>query len=210
MCERNDTVPVELLVPGWLAWEGVDTVKTKDVDRCIAPLVVALNEVGMTTVASCCGHGRLPGRITLVDHRDILIVPEDKTERVYALFPPLNDGGPKGADQVTPDDIIEQRKKGWVDFDPEDYCHRCGRPNISWFVDSPLWNSADIEGEIPSGIICPQCFVEKVGLAEMITWELKPDPLTLHNIPPVVAERLRKYGYELPPSCTELRKPTHE
>ncbi len=47
---------------------------------------------------------------------------------------------------------------------PEDYCHRCGGPNIkTWFADSPLWNQVmrggSINGHEPfNGIICPICF----------------------------------------------------
>ena len=35
------------------------------VDACIAPIVAALNDIGMPTVASCCGHGIRTGRIVL-------------------------------------------------------------------------------------------------------------------------------------------------
>lgn len=34
-------------------------------DPCIAPLVQALNDGGFQTVASCCGHGKWPGIISL-------------------------------------------------------------------------------------------------------------------------------------------------
>lgn len=43
-------------------------------DPCLAPLVKALNKAGMPTVASCCGHGRIPPRIALNDGRDLIIV----------------------------------------------------------------------------------------------------------------------------------------
>jgi len=43
-------------------------------DPCIAPLVRALNEGGLPTVASCCGHGKLPSRIALADGREVVIV----------------------------------------------------------------------------------------------------------------------------------------
>lgn len=44
------------------------------VDACIAPLVQALNDGGIQTVASCCGHGRMPGRVILEDGRDVLVM----------------------------------------------------------------------------------------------------------------------------------------
>lgn len=56
------------------------------------------------------------------------------------------------------------------DRHPESYCHKCGGPNIVWFVANPLWNKY-----VPDdGIICPVCFVqiaESCGL-ECIAWEL--------------------------------------
>jgi hypothetical protein len=43
------------------------------VDACIAPIVQALNEVGIGTKACCCGHGNANGNIALADGREILI-----------------------------------------------------------------------------------------------------------------------------------------
>lgn len=42
-------------------------------DPCIAEIVRALNEGGVRTVASCCGHKRLPGTILLADGRVLVI-----------------------------------------------------------------------------------------------------------------------------------------
>jgi hypothetical protein len=44
-------------------------------DPCLEPLVRALNEGGVPTVASCCGHGQQPGNIALADGRQLLIWP---------------------------------------------------------------------------------------------------------------------------------------
>lgn len=60
-----------------------------------------------------------------------------------------------------------------ADGHPEDHCHRCGGPNITWAAPSPLWNEVmrggDIEGrDLHDGIVCPTCFAvlaEKMGLA---------------------------------------------
>lgn len=54
---------------------------------------------------------------------------------------------------VTPEFIVQQRALGWPDIHPEDYCHRCGRPNPCWF--SPEFVS--LVGSY-SGIMCPSCF----------------------------------------------------
>ena len=66
--------------------------KVIDVDSCIAPLVKALNDAGLCTVASCCGHGKQPGTVALVDGREIRIMPDYESSRmVDALFPPINE-----------------------------------------------------------------------------------------------------------------------
>lgn len=75
MCEHGDTVDLLVLVPAHLAAEGVDTWKTKPIDRCIAPVVAALNVSGLPTAASCCGHGKSLGSIVLADGREILVRP---------------------------------------------------------------------------------------------------------------------------------------
>ncbi len=73
-------------------------------------------------------------------------------------------------------DFEDQRAQGWPDFHPEDFCHRCGRPNISWWTDSDLFNEAigQPDGIDPEwrGIICPPCFVELSPLDT--SWQLLP------------------------------------
>lgn len=46
----------------------------RDIDRDIAPLVRALNDAGIATVASCSGHGHRPGSIALADGRELIVV----------------------------------------------------------------------------------------------------------------------------------------
>lgn len=79
MCEWNDVVQVRVLVPADLAHEGVDIWKSKPVDRCIAPLVDALNRAEIVTRASCCGHGKQDGVISLNDGRELVIRPDRAT-----------------------------------------------------------------------------------------------------------------------------------
>jgi len=60
-------------------------------DECIADLVIALNNAGFRTVASCCGHGKQPGSIILADGRELLIMPtQDIARMVCELFPPIH------------------------------------------------------------------------------------------------------------------------
>lgn len=42
------------------------------IDPCLASLIAALNAAGLKTTSSCCGHGYRPGRVTLVDGREII------------------------------------------------------------------------------------------------------------------------------------------
>ena len=69
MCEWNDTVIVNLCTPR-------KNYHTVSIDRCIAPLVQALNDAGIETIASCCGHGKLTGNIVLGDNRVLEIHPD--------------------------------------------------------------------------------------------------------------------------------------
>lgn len=55
-----------------LEYEG----KKFQVDSCIAPIVRALNDAGIETVASCCGHGKINGIISLKDGRQLDIYPD--------------------------------------------------------------------------------------------------------------------------------------
>lgn len=60
-------------------------------DPCLAPLVRALNDGGLPTVASCCGHGRHPSRVTLADGREVFVAPDRAAAlRVSAAFPDIN------------------------------------------------------------------------------------------------------------------------
>lgn len=50
------------------------------VDWCIHQIVAALNAGGIETTASCCGHGKMAGRIDLRDGRVLMITTQSKTE----------------------------------------------------------------------------------------------------------------------------------
>ncbi len=61
-----------VLDPGTEANHGRDGVWC---DPCLAPIVKALNDGGVRTVASCCGHGATLGSIALADGRVLAIEP---------------------------------------------------------------------------------------------------------------------------------------
>ena len=55
--------------------------KAFEVDKCIAPLVRALNDAGIKTIARCCGHGKMHGNIALADGRELFVVKNYKLAR---------------------------------------------------------------------------------------------------------------------------------
>ena len=44
------------------------------IDYCLHHIIAALNAGGVHTMASCCGHGNIPGRIDLEDGRTLVIM----------------------------------------------------------------------------------------------------------------------------------------
>lgn len=56
-------------------------------DPCLVPLVKALNEGGIATVASCCGHGHRPSAVILADGRWLVIATDTEARRIDDLFP---------------------------------------------------------------------------------------------------------------------------
>lgn len=50
--------------------------KRMKIDKCIAPIVKALQDGGINMRGSCCGHGKMDGDIHLQDGR-ILIIKKD-------------------------------------------------------------------------------------------------------------------------------------
>lgn len=88
MCEWGTTVEMEVFVSAEVSHTGEDRMKKVGIDACIAPLVKALNDAGITTVASCCGHGKTPPTIALAStepphaERWIVILSREEMERV--------------------------------------------------------------------------------------------------------------------------------
>lgn len=60
-------------------------------DPCIAPLIDGLNAGGITTVASCCGHGRRPASVVLDDGNVMLVMSRAEHDRIGGLWPGIND-----------------------------------------------------------------------------------------------------------------------
>jgi len=73
MCTWGDEVLLRVPVPAALSHTGAFRWAEKAVDRCIAPIVQALNDAGIYTANSCCGHGQADGEIILHDGRVLRI-----------------------------------------------------------------------------------------------------------------------------------------
>lgn len=87
MCDDHSGVLVEIPTASKRGPDG----SKRAVDACLAPLVKVLNDNGIATKASCCGHGKRPGTIILMDGRELLIVPDYETGRYLdTLFPPIS------------------------------------------------------------------------------------------------------------------------
>jgi hypothetical protein len=103
MCKWGTTTLVHIPTASYRGEVG----RERGVDSCIAPIVKALNDAGIGTVASCCGHGRPPGTIALVDGRELLIAPDYETTRRWeAILLELHarpDASPTHAQEATDD-----------------------------------------------------------------------------------------------------------
>lgn len=58
MCKHGDTVTVYVNVPADLSSTGKEKRKYMAIDRCIAPIVHALQISSIDMRGSCCGHGK--------------------------------------------------------------------------------------------------------------------------------------------------------
>tara|TARA_B100000614_G_scaffold241944_1_gene243532 strand:+ start:482 stop:862 length:381 start_codon:yes stop_codon:yes gene_type:complete len=75
--------------------------RRQEIDVCIADLVTALNAANITTVASCCGHGRQHGSIVLEDGRELVI--REFEPEIEAIL------------KMSDDEILEQAARDGID-----------------------------------------------------------------------------------------------
>jgi len=71
-CCPVGTFECDVKIKGHLNKQG----KPIYVDRCIADIIQALNDGGISTVASCCGHKKRNGVISLRDGRELILKEE--------------------------------------------------------------------------------------------------------------------------------------
>lgn len=59
----------------------------RDIDFCLYEHIKTLNESGIATIASCCGHGHRPGNIALADGRELIIARNyDEARSIDKMF----------------------------------------------------------------------------------------------------------------------------
>ncbi len=91
MCKWGNTKKLQVTIPAHLSHTGVERVDEKDIDSCIYEFVKMLNDNGIITIASCCGHGKQPTNIALYDGREVIVARNfDEARIIHKLFPPIN------------------------------------------------------------------------------------------------------------------------
>lgn len=80
MCHWGTDTLLYVPIPAGISHNGQFHWDWKGVDSCIADLVQALNDAGIYTAQSCCGHGSGRGRIDLHDGRVLLIVSSEEVD----------------------------------------------------------------------------------------------------------------------------------
>lgn len=104
MCKWGDSVVLDVEVPASLSCTGEARRKAVGVDKCIADMVRALNDGGVKTVASCCGHGKIPGTIILADDQHLLLLDRTTAHEVIAAYGVTIHGGSVARDGDAGDD----------------------------------------------------------------------------------------------------------
>lgn len=94
-CGR-ECVVLPLTIPAYLSYTSKERIKDCSIDACIAPIVKALNDGGIITIACCCGHKRGPGSIVLSDGRELIVAADFKSaRRIDDLFKTTVYGEPR-------------------------------------------------------------------------------------------------------------------
>ncbi len=79
MCET--TIP--LVVKTDMGW------RPQAIDKCIAPLVKAMNDGGLVTLSACCGHNKELGHVWLENGSVLVILPDaTKDDVIKAIARP--------------------------------------------------------------------------------------------------------------------------
>lgn len=74
MCEWGSEKQLLVPIPAELSHTGEFRWAVKGVDLCISDIVQALNNAGIYTSNSCCGHNKENGEILLHDGRNLIVI----------------------------------------------------------------------------------------------------------------------------------------
>ena len=81
MCKWGTYETVRVKIIAHRSHTGKSYWKDMPIDKCIAPIVRALQEGGIDMDGSCCGHGRCEGGIILADGRELIILEVEDAQR---------------------------------------------------------------------------------------------------------------------------------
>ena len=78
MCKWGTYEEVECTIVAGLSYTGKERRKLVKVDKCIAHIVRALSQAGITMVDSCCGHGKKNTHARIVLEEGLILNIEKK------------------------------------------------------------------------------------------------------------------------------------
>lgn len=169
-------------------------------DPCIAPIVAALNASGIATVASCCGHTRRPGVISLADGRELFIASDYlEARKIDAMFPV----GINGEAAMT--DTLEQRARGLL---ASEFPLADGFSAVL-VRDMSIPQLGVVDTAIALRAIVAALQAQQPG-AQAVAWHTD-DHLTdksATTYDPVIADRWRAKGWPVTPHYTDPQPPS--
>ena len=79
------------------------------IDPCIQPIVEALGNADIKTVASCCGHGQAPGVVSLEDGRELIVARNYQEARnIGKMFRNIDGTRPELDGPISPGDRVDR------------------------------------------------------------------------------------------------------
>lgn len=64
-----------------------------EIDKCLMPIITALNNAGIKTIASCCGHTFQPSIVSLIHNgveKELRLLTYEQGRKIDKLFPDVN------------------------------------------------------------------------------------------------------------------------
>lgn len=83
MCKEGEHEEIMVKIPADLSSTEREKWRFMKIDKCIAPIVRALQEGGIDMRGSCCGHGKTVGDIHLQGGRTLIILSPEQTSDFF-------------------------------------------------------------------------------------------------------------------------------